>query len=317
MTNRVLRPDTEADIQLRACLDVRPMRSFVMVAGAGSGKTTSLVKALDYLAKACGVDLIRRDQQIACITYTEVAVGEIWGDVGNAPLFHVSTIHSFLWSIVRSFQVDLKNWVRLRIGEKIDEAEARIAKPGTRAATRTKLTADIERYGNQLRELNAVTHFKYGTGSDYGNGVLGHSDILKVGPYLITNRPLLRTLIAQRFPFVFVDESQDTDPDFVTALRQIADSGERPFCLGSFGDPMQKIYTAGAGAIEISKDWDVIVKPENFRCPNHVLSVINAIRAEDDKLHQTYGRRSPGDVAEEEVEGTARIFIMPADYRRA
>ena len=120
MTNRVLRPDTEADIQLRACLDVRPMRSFVMVAGAGSGKTTSLVKALDYLAKACGVDLIRRDQQIACITYTEVAVGEIWGDVGNAPLFHVSTIHSFLWSIVRSFQVDLKNWVRLRIGEKIE-----------------------------------------------------------------------------------------------------------------------------------------------------------------------------------------------------
>lgn len=45
MTSRIGSPDTQADIDVRACLDSSPPRSFVMVAGAGSGKTTSLIKA--------------------------------------------------------------------------------------------------------------------------------------------------------------------------------------------------------------------------------------------------------------------------------
>ena len=43
MTSRIGKPDTEADLQLRDCLDQPALTSFVMVAGAGSGKTTSLV----------------------------------------------------------------------------------------------------------------------------------------------------------------------------------------------------------------------------------------------------------------------------------
>lgn len=49
MTSRIGQPDTQADVELRACLDQRPQTSFVMVAGAGSGKTTSLVKGLAHL----------------------------------------------------------------------------------------------------------------------------------------------------------------------------------------------------------------------------------------------------------------------------
>lgn len=89
MTSRIRNPDTETDRQLRDCLDQRPSTSFVMVAGAGSGKTTSLVKALDHLARTRGADLRRRGQQIACITYTEVAVGEIWG-MSETPLCFTS-----------------------------------------------------------------------------------------------------------------------------------------------------------------------------------------------------------------------------------
>ena len=44
-----------------------------MIAGAGSGKTTSLVKALDYIAKTQGERLKRQSQRVACITYTKVA----------------------------------------------------------------------------------------------------------------------------------------------------------------------------------------------------------------------------------------------------
>ena len=52
MTSRIGSPDTPADVEVRACLDGKVPRSFVMVAGAGSGKTTSLIKALDHLVCA-------------------------------------------------------------------------------------------------------------------------------------------------------------------------------------------------------------------------------------------------------------------------
>ncbi|WP_418066779.1 UvrD-helicase domain-containing protein [Sphingomonas endolithica] len=104
MTSRIGSPDTQADIDVRACLDRKSPRSFVMVAGAGSGKTTSLIKALAHLGETRGADLRRAGQKIACITYTEVAVAEVSGDVGVSPLFHVSTIHSFLWSVIPPVQ---------------------------------------------------------------------------------------------------------------------------------------------------------------------------------------------------------------------
>lgn len=317
MTSRIRQPDTQADIDLRVCLDRSPQTSFVMVAGAGSGKTTSLVKALAHLAQTRSADLRTRGQKIACVTYTEVAVKEIWGDVGNDNLFHVSTIHSFLWSVIGPFQLDLREWVLERIDEKVNEAQARLANPRTRAQTRPGVERDIERY-RQHREIVAqLTRFKYGTGSDYAKGILGHADIISAGPALIEQSQLLRNLVASRFPFIFVDESQDTLPSVVSALRRIADTVNQEFCLGFFGDPMQKIYTTGAGAIQPGEGWQSITKPENFRCPRSVLNVVNAIRAEDDGLVQVRGRMLEVEGVQRVVEGTARLFLLPADDRRS
>ncbi|MFU3146719.1 UvrD-helicase domain-containing protein, partial [Pseudomonas aeruginosa] len=316
MTSRIRQPDTEADLALRRCLDESPVRSFIMVAGAGSGKTTSLVKALSHLASAKGNGLRRRGQQIACITYTEVAVGEIRNDIGATSLFHVSTIHSFLWTFVSPFQNDLRMWVRKRIEQKIQEANEKVARPRTQARTREKLALDIERYAQQLASLERTTRFTYGTGSDYANGILGHDDVLRAGPELIEQRPLLRSLVAKLFPYVFVDESQDTNPKFVAALRQIEESVGDEFCLGFFGDPMQKIYLAGIGGIAAGQGWTNISKPENFRCPQRVLQVVNRIRAEADGLEQIRGRTTIREGVMEPVQGTARLFILPSDEHR-
>jgi DNA helicase-2/ATP-dependent DNA helicase PcrA len=317
MTSRIGQPDTQADIDLRACLDERPQTSFVMVAGAGSGKTTSLVKALAHLEQTRNKDLRTRGQRIACVTYTEVAVKEIWGDVGNDSLFHVSTIHSFLWSVIRPFQLDIRDWVLARIDEKIGEAQARLANPRTRPQTRAGLESDIERYRRQHDTVGGLTRFTYGTGSDFGEGILGHADVIAAVPELIEQSQLLRNIIASRFPFIFVDESQDTVPTFVAALRRIAETVQQEFCLGFFGDPMQKIYTTGAGPILLGEQWREVTKPENFRCPRRVLQVVNAIRAGDDGLDQTRGRMIEVDGQWTTVEGTARLFLLPADERRS
>ncbi|QIR84609.1 UvrD-helicase domain-containing protein [Paracoccus sp. AK26] len=317
---RIDKPDTEADKLLKKCLTGEAKRSFIMVAGAGSGKTTSLVKALATAIQVHGQELKRRRRRIACITYTEIAAGEIWADVGNNPLLHVSTIHSFLWSITRSFQADIKAWVLQRIAERILELEETAASFGPRVQQRTRVKnqSDIDRYRADIPAVEKVTTFRYGTGSDYPRGVLGHDDIIRMATYFMSVRPLFRTLIAQQFPIVFVDESQDTQPLVVEALKAVADQAGPDFCLGFFGDPMQRIYATGIGDIPAEVGWEEIAKKENFRCSAKVLSVANAIRRDGDDLVQTGGRVMPDPVTgtPQLVEGSAKIFVLPGDDRR-
>ncbi|MFN8437578.1 MAG: UvrD-helicase domain-containing protein [Cytophagales bacterium] len=47
-------------------------KSFVLEAGAGSGKTYTLIQTLKYLIQNKGEELIKSNQKIVCITYTNV-----------------------------------------------------------------------------------------------------------------------------------------------------------------------------------------------------------------------------------------------------
>lgn len=318
MTSRAHQKDTDADLQLYNCLNSTPPRSFLMVAGAGSGKTTSLIKGISAVIGTHGDRLRLRRQKIACITFTEVAAGEIWADVGNNPLVHVSTIHSFLWSLVRSFQSDIEVWVANRIREKLTELNQAAAGFGSRVQKRTrdKNRSDQARYEQLQLRIGVRRSFTYGMGSDYGNGILGHDDIIKMVPQFIVEQPLMRCLIAQQYPVVFVDESQDTTENVVLALKEIDKEFGEKFCVGFFGDPMQRIYMTGIGEIPSEPRWATITKPENFRCPANVLRVANAIRRDGDGLVQTSGRTISSLDTEVSLGGTAHLFILPIDERR-
>ena len=158
MTRRIDKPDTEADTELRQYLDAKDRGCFVMVAGAGSGKTTSLVKALDHIGKTCGAEMRRRGQQIACITYTDRAVGEILTDIANSRLIHVSTIHSFLWKLVKPFQRDIGKWLRLRIEGKLEELvqERESYGPRVQEKTRKKNARAFARMKSHLENFEKV-----------------------------------------------------------------------------------------------------------------------------------------------------------------
>lgn len=318
MSSRANKPDTQADIYLRNCLESHPPRSFIMKAGAGSGKTTSLIKGLSSAIRIHGEKLKKARQRIACITYTEIAAGEIWRDVGSDPLVHVSTIHSFMWLLAKPFQNDIRVWVSARIAEKIEALEQKQASYGPRIQQRTKDkdTRDLERLHRQSGRIAAVKSFRYGTGSDYVKGILGHDDILRLVPYLIAERPLFRTLLARQFPFVFVDESQDTTTEVIEALKTVEREPGVTLCLGFFGDPMQRIYATGTGLVEAAPNWADIPKPENFRCSTKVLNLANAIRRDGDDLVQVPGQRLRPEGIMPTPEGSAHLFILPADETR-
>jgi DNA helicase-2/ATP-dependent DNA helicase PcrA len=75
---------SDADISIQN--SINESKSFILDAGAGSGKTYSLVEALRYLCKEKGTQLIRSGQRIACITYTNVAKDEIIRRIESNPL---------------------------------------------------------------------------------------------------------------------------------------------------------------------------------------------------------------------------------------
>lgn len=304
--SRINNNDTEADKQLHECL-IGSKKNFLMIAGAGSGKTTSLIKALNLIIKKYGEEFKRDKKRVACITYTEVAAGEILADISNNPLVHVSTIHSFMWSIIRHFQADIKTWLLEHIDNKICELnkDAEGFGPRVKQSTREKNSNDIKRYEQYKEITKTKTIFTYGIASNYREAILGHDDIIKISIYFLNNHELFRKLVAQQFPFIFIDESQDTTENIVGAFVKITEEMDKDFCLGFFGDPMQKIYVSGIGKIAEYEGWEIITKPENFRCSQSVLNVANQIRNRYDRLQQTF--------FENNAPGSARIFIIPDD----
>lgn len=318
MSRRVDSPDTDADREIHACITATPPQPFVVRAGAGSGKTTSLIKALDWVMSEHGASMRARKQKVACITYTDLAANEILADVNADPLVHVSTIHSFYWGITKTFQADIKIWLKNDIRRRVSQLQEEFKNFGSRVRqnTRDRNKADQERYARNLEALDDVRTFNYGLGSDYAKGILGHEDILQLADFLLQNRPLFRRVVALSYPFVFIDESQDTFPGVVKSFKEVETQMRGKFCLGFFGDPMQSIFMRGAGDIPREDHWRSITKPENFRCAKQILDVANAVRAQGDGMEQVRGLHEKVDGEFKPVEGSARMFVLPNTLNR-
>lgn len=318
MSRRTNSPDTDADREIYSCITSDPPTSFVVTAGAGSGKTTSLIKAMDQVLVEHGATMRMKKQKVACITYTEVAANEIREDVNADALVHVSTIHSFYWTIASSFQADIKAWLQSDLQRRIDELLVKAQTFGSRVRqnTRDNNKRDQERLAKHLEDLKKVTTFRYGLGGDYPKGILGHEDVLQLADHLLKNRVLFRRLVALNYPFVFIDESQDTFKEVVESFKLVELQMRGEFCLGFFGDPMQKIYLRGSGKIELEDGWKGITKPENFRCAQTIMHVANAIRAQGDGLKQEWGLHEEIDGELQPVEGSARVFVLPNTVSR-
>lgn len=92
--------------EIVSCIEDK--KSYVVEAGAGSGKTYALIQTLRYLIENKGEDLIKSKQKIICITYTNVAKNEIIKRIEYNELVNVFTIHEFLWQSIKQFQKQLK-----------------------------------------------------------------------------------------------------------------------------------------------------------------------------------------------------------------
>jgi DNA helicase-2/ATP-dependent DNA helicase PcrA len=273
MTNQ---PESPADAAGRlalqrmfACLDEG--RSFRLEAGAGAGKTYSLEKALRRLIDRRGADLLRRHQQVGCITYTNVAKDEIIARIQAHPAVRPETVHGFCWSILKDFQSKLRELV-----PHLPDWSERLDLAG----------------GIGLRRVNYELGYPNVTENEVS---IRHEDVLT----LITQAfvlPKFRAVLRARYPILLIDEYQDTDAGFVNALKTwFLDRGEGPV-IGLFGDHWQKIYGDGCGLVEHDA-LEVIDKNANFRSVSQIVEVLNQMRP---SLQQM--------VSDPDALGEARIF---------
>lgn len=272
---KLLKP-TKADKEIEECL--LAAQSFSVVAGAGSGKTTSLVTALNFLRDEVGRDLRKNGQKIVCITYTKRATAVIEERLGFDELYLVSTIHSFLWSSISRFTKDIRialcdNLIPARI------AKAREKDNGGNSQSAQRARARVAELTEELELLDQVTTFKYDESqfSSFSKGQIGHDDVIDLAAYLISERPILQRGLGFQFPYIFVDEAQDTFDSVIGAFNTIC-SGEGLPVVAYFGDPMQQIYDNGAGVFDGPEGFQLIEKEENFRSATSIVALTNKLR---------------------------------------
>lgn len=266
---------TDADLRVWECLARR--QSFALIAGAGSGKTDSLVDALKRIRDMEGGHLRQNGQQIACITYTKRAVKVIQERLGFDDLYAVSTIHSFLWSLIRHFHRDVRQALHdQRIPELL--AKAREKSQGNSKTAREARTK-IVRFEEALAGLSGVLKFNYSdaVASNYLAGDLSHDDVVALSSILLATNHTFRRIVGLRYPFIFVDEAQDTSEGIVTGLNLVCEGMGLPL-VGYFGDPWQQIHEGSTGEFAPPHDGETISKTENFRCSESVIRLLNRFR---------------------------------------
>lgn len=300
--------DDPVDDEIAGFLNPAKPQSFFLYAGAGSGKTRSLVKALNAIRQAYGRQLAYQGKRVGVITYTNAARDEIQSRIDFHPLFCVSTIHSFAWELIKDFSSDIREWLRADLRADIEKLKAEEAKgrPGTKASITRQ--AQIESKTRRLDRLDTIPKFAYNpTGENREPNSLNHSEVIEISADFITSKPLMQWILVGRFPFLLIDESQDTNRRLMDAFLETAKKHEPRFALGLIGDVMQRIYADGKERIEESlpASWPTPSKKLNHRCPKRVVALINKIRSDVD-AHVQVPRTDA-------VEGCVRLFIRRSD----
>lgn len=279
---------------------IESMQSFVLESGAGSGKTYTLIQTLNYLIDNKGFDIQYNHQKIICITYTNVAKNEIIERLENNPLVLVSTIHEFLWDCIKSFQKQLKI-------ELCKLNEIRLHEDLSKGKNDTKYIANLsDRIINIYKVNYEDTAFR-----DFEKGILHHDDVIVLSKLMFENNSVLTTIITQKYPFILVDEYQDTAEETITSLIDyLLERNRNKIVLGFYGDSHQKIYESGVGDLEKyyldeqNRRIQLVKKEENYRSSKEVVRLLNNFRT---NIKQT--------TAEETINGNVK-FVYCRNYPR-
>ena len=237
--------DNSVDEGIKDCLLNCSSKGFITFAGAGSGKTYSLKKALDFLIQQYGASFSQRDKQVAVVTYTNNAANEIMARVGRKPIFAISTVHSFCWLAIEGFNEDIRKWYKSIIPDELSDLEdkERRGRAGAASEARKKRIIHLQEKLMWLTEPQVFIYDPNGVNSSQNS--LSHADVLKIFVHFLDTKPMMAEVLVNKYPFIFVDESQDTEKGVINALFALQETHPKKIVIGLFGDTMQRIFGGG------------------------------------------------------------------------
>lgn len=228
--------------------------NFLLEAGAGAGKTYSLIETLRFLIEVRGPELRSKGQRIACLTYTNAATAVIASRIDSDPLVYIDTLHAFCWAAIRGFQSVLRQRVAM-----IPEWQDRLAEVG--GIGPRSVLYDL---GHRRVRDDAV--------------YLHHDDVLTLVVALLPAIKFQDILTAQ-FPIVLIDEYQDTNAEVMNAVKANLLTRTGGPLIGLFGDHWQRIYEKTCGHVTHDQLQEV-GKRANFRSAKAIVSALNKMRPE-------------------------------------
>ncbi|CCK80745.1 UvrD-helicase domain-containing protein [Desulfobacula toluolica] len=301
---------------------------FKIFAGPGAGKTYWLINHIENVLH--NSKRLTTTTKIASITYTNIAVEEIQSRLGDSDdRVYVSTIHNFLYKfIVKPYGFLLKdnsgaNLINLR---NLDGHDEHI--PNSRFVydwkTQNKLNyiKDDKKIYECLQDLdwhlNADSSIDLGPRHtwkrkigrywikkelfvDYKKrywriGTIHHEDVLYFAYKIISENPEVLEYVNLMFPYMFIDEFQDTNPIQTEIVKLISKNNT---IVGVIGDAEQSIYKFQGATRQDFVDFKISginnyqIKG-NRRSTNKIINVLDNIRY--DRVKQTPIRNIEGNM---------------------
>lgn len=286
-----------------------------MIAGPGTGKTMTLTHRIARLIR----DGIAAPDDILALTFTRKATLEMEQRIsrlleGFSPdKAHVSTFHAFCLEVLRSFgnradlppdfklcsELDTESLAKQILGEL--GAGKQLIRKFIKAAPDIKiasvlgppdepfdpeLVALFEKYRQKVRSL----------------GMLDLDDLEVEAMRLLRENPEVAPAYTKKYPWIFVDEYQDTNPVQVELLKTIIRAGSTTLC--AIGDPDQAIYGfRGADVANFHKfsedfpDTTIVLLARNYRSTEFILKGAAALMEHTKALGCESGKGRPISIA--------------------
>lgn len=293
--------------------------NFKLCAGPGAGKTRFLTNHINnILSNSKRLSKVRK---IACITYTNIGVDTIVRRLENViDDVEVSTIHSFLYknilkpylwilnnqfifsldkvegheTVIPSYSI-LKEWKEITGHQRIRD---------DKALTKALMDLKWQLQDDESIELK-FKYFNIGKVDGYNikkesyidykkicwaRGLISHDDVLFLSYEIIKKQPRILEIVRAKFPYILIDEFQDTSPIQSKIISMIAD---KESVVGVIGDVCQSIFKFQGADVQSFIDFTLtnmklFMIDNNYRSTQQIIDVLNGVRNEE-----LFKQRSP------------------------
>ena len=320
---------------------------FKVIAGPGAGKTHWLVEHIQNVLQ--NATTIHKTSRIACITYTTIGAEEIRHRLeGHQDKVEVSTIHSFLYAnVIKPYLYllnDDENGISIDVKAMDGHFDNIVSKWALRKwhekANNWYIQDDIKvkQYLKGLQwqldgseivlrprpEDTRGLRIRYSDLPLYKQvfweqGMIHHEDVLYFAHTILNKYPIILSHLSAKYPFLFLDEFQDTNPIQVEIVKWFANAGSK---VGVIGDPVQSIFGFQGASREAFVNFELpnqstYVIENNRRSGSRIVELLNFLRDTDDVTQTTLRHNSIHEVYYlEEVGNPTQIVECFHELRR-